>query len=138
VVSSRLIKSSKKGTPGVCIEFDVENQGMISYFGYITDRSWEYTDKALKALGFDVSQHGGDIGLIDGTDLLANKRAFIVCDEDTLEDGKVIMKVQWVNSIDGGGGGPLDDGEKRQLVERIRELSGVQPDSVVTEDDTPF
>lgn len=101
-------------TPYLLITFEInrgapqeEPQGRMSYYGWMTENSAQYTADALRALGWDPKAHGYDFGLLDMGEETPIKGAEceVVLQNREMRDGddKPRLEVRFINSAGGSG-----------------------------------
>ena len=75
---------------------------MWSFNFFSSNKAFEITGKALKAIGWDPDKNGWRLNEINGTDVLVGKQATVVL-EDEEYNGKSVRKIRWINDLNGGG-----------------------------------
>lgn len=98
ILSAELTEAST-GTPQVAIALEVENSEefsgeLITWFGFLSEKAFPFTLKALRAIGFI----GSDITAIETQKLMP---ASIVVEMDEWE-GQERPKVKWLNARGSG------------------------------------
>lgn len=89
----------------------------IAWFGFFTDKTQKRTVESLRLCGWK----GTDLSDLSGLD--ANEVKIVVAEEEY--EGKVTLKVQWVNSLTGGGIAlkqVMTDAEKRTFAARMKSV----------------
>lgn len=90
---------SPNGKPYVKVWLNVENQGQVTWTGYLTEKTQERTIQSLTYMGFK----GDDIGVLaDGVlsqalDLTTPVNITVIHETDKNNPAKKYAKVQWVN-----------------------------------------
>lgn len=141
--------SPNKGTKFIRVPFQTESGESVNWDGYFTEKTLDRTMDSLEHMGWDGQSLSAPRGIGD-------QDCYIVVDHETHE-GKTYAKVQWVNSLNGGGLkeeikmdaqtlSALDDEFKADLLKRRQKNAGrptpqtrqssreYDPDS----DDVPF
>jgi hypothetical protein len=128
------------GTPQVAVLFEIEDGRTITWFGFLTEKSFPYTLKALRILGFK----GGDISKVESQEL---GEASITVKHDTYE-GETRAKVEWVNEPGSSGPAltPLENKSAfaKAMAKKIAALEAggkseeEDLDEVLDDDDVPF
>lgn len=129
--------TSSKGGEQIGLLFEItagEFAGeKITAYKSFSESAFPWTEKALKALGWD----GKDFEDFTG---LGEKTAQIEVEKDTYE-GKTKLKVSWINPIGVAMKNEMTSGQKRSFAERMRKLQAAtqagRTFEVDPEDDLP-
>lgn len=132
--------SSKKGTQQCAVCFEIlrgpQAGQKVTWIGYFTDATIERTLNALRICGFE----GDDVSSFPGQSP-ENEVSIVVEHEEY--DGKVRVKVAWVNEPGGGGmkmANPFDDKALRkfgaQLKGTLKAMPAVKTKKAVREEPT--
>ena len=110
-VTSSCLGRAGNGTEQIAIGFDVhlgvDQQSVpMTWYGFFTDRAWETTEKALRALGWDPAEHDYQLDALNPHDpyetpLKGAQAQLVLEHEDDGEHGQRI-RIRWVNSVGGG------------------------------------
>jgi len=128
--------SSKKGTPEVFVEFDIEGESVFGDF-WITDAAVEKTIEQLQLLGFEGSEFeelNETPPILTGLEV----RVSVVHEEYTNDEGisRTTARVAWVND-------PTRSGRKRaaavdSTVSRFNALLATKQAEATEKGDVPF
>lgn len=131
------IMAGKNGDERVFMEFTTD-QGMITWFGYLTEKSKAITVKALLAVGYNGSDWNA---LSNGMKSFTPRDVNLTIIEDTHE-GKTRLKVQWVNEIHESKFETMAASQvkssDRGLFTQIRAEAGMPKAKQNTSDEIPF
>jgi hypothetical protein len=110
VTSASLMKSAKKGTPGLQLSLETEDGDTIEHVLYLTDSTKVSTAKALVALGVKGEDIRKKIFWENVGSILPNHKGSITTIEETWQ-GKSRIKVQWINEpiSEAGGTGTSEE-----------------------------
>src|SRR5262245_12579919 len=110
-VTSSCLGRAGNGTEQIAIGFDVhlgvEQQSVpMTWYGFFTDRAWETTEKALRALGWDPAEHDFRLDELNPQDPyetpIKGAEAQLVLEHEDDGEGGQRIRIRWVNSPNGG------------------------------------
>jgi len=110
-VTSSCLGRAGNGTEQLAIGFDVhlgvEQQSVpMTWYGFFTDRAWETTEKALRALGWDPTEHDYQLDALNPQDPyetpIRGAQAQLVLEHEDDGEGGQRIRIRWVNSVNGG------------------------------------
>lgn len=117
------ITQAQTGTAQLFVVFRNEHNDEITYFKAMTDKTFEYLVKDLKAMGFDPETVGWDLSCLAKGECLRGLRADLEVEDHTY-NGKTSRRVKWVNDPNGGFDRPqLDPAKGAELFSRLRGLA---------------
>jgi len=136
---------AQSGKEQLGIQWAIEGGETIwSYHYFSSPKALDITVDTLRAIGWDPIENGWALDCINGTNRLVGQEAQLVLSEQEY-DGKVRVKVQFVNNINGGGGlrDTMTEDEVTAFVAGLRQRAGVSstpaPAQAPTDDDVvPF
>lgn len=116
---SQVTEHEKTGNEEIRVMFEVcggeSNGERATWRGYFTEKTAERTLESLRYMGWD----GDDVTNIQGLD---NNKVQIVVEHE-LWDGKVQVKIQWVNRLFAvHQGTPMGQSKKAEFSKRMKEL----------------
>jgi hypothetical protein len=110
-VTSSCLGRAGNGTEQLAIGFDVhlgvDQQSVpMTWYGFFTDRAWETTEKALRALGWDPAEHDFQLDALNPADPydtpLRGAEAQLVLEHEDDGEGGQRIRIRWVNAVNGG------------------------------------
>jgi hypothetical protein len=103
-----------------------------SYHYFSSPKALDITVDTLQAIGWDPIENGWALDSINGPTRLVGQEAQLVLAEDEYE-GKVRVRVQFVNNINGGGGlrETMTEDEVKAFVAGLRQRAGVSASDTV-------
>jgi hypothetical protein len=96
VTAASMMRSAKKGTPGLQLTLETEDGDSIEHVLYLTKDSKEVTMKALVALGMKAEDLKKKIFWENIGSILPNHKGSITTIEEVWNK-KTRIKVQWIN-----------------------------------------
>jgi hypothetical protein len=110
-VTSSCLGRAGNGTEQIAIGFDVhlgvDQQSVpMTWYGFFTDKAWETTERALKALGWDAHEHDYRLDALNPADPyetpIKGAEAQLVLEHEDDGEGGQRIRIRWVNSLNGG------------------------------------
>ncbi|MCE9637712.1 MAG: hypothetical protein K8T90_18590 [Planctomycetes bacterium] len=110
-VTSSCLGRAGNGTEQIAIGFDVhlgvDQQSVpMTWYGFFTDKAWETTEKALRALGWDPAEHDYQLDALNPQDPydtpIKGAEAQLVLEHEDDGEGGQRIRIRWVNSVNGG------------------------------------
>jgi hypothetical protein len=99
-ITGSALKKGKNEDLVVEIYFLIDGETITAYL-YTTPDAWVYTEKKLRACGFDPAEHNWDLSPLNEDDKAKNpitgNRPRVVVEENTY-NGKISSKVGWIGS----------------------------------------
>lgn len=110
-VTSSCLGRAGNGTEQLAIGFDVhlgvDQQSVpMTWYGFFTDKAWETTERALRALGWEPSEHDYRLDELNPADPydtpIKGAQAQLVLEHEDDGEGGQRIRIRWVNSVNGG------------------------------------
>lgn len=110
-VTSSCLGRAGNGTEQLAIGFDVhlgadQQSFPMTWYGFFTDRAWETTEKALRALGWDPADHDYQLEALNPVDPydtpIKGVEAQLVLEHEDDGEGGQRIRIRWINAVNGG------------------------------------
>ncbi len=120
ITGSALTKGKSTDDPVVEVYFLVEGEPMTAWL-YTTPKAWEWTEKKLRACGFDPAEHQFNLVALnldgDANPIKGNRTRIVVREEEY--EGKIRPKIAFIGDFDGGE--KMPDAEAVQFTQALRQ-----------------
>jgi hypothetical protein len=131
-VESVALSKTSAGKPQLCITFDTGDEPRhVTAYRFFTDASLPYTEKDLRALGWDPVENAWRIDDLVELEPIRGNKADLTCawEEYEKSDGTVSksLKVKFINPVGGGGAvrDRMDANEAKTFAAQLRQKLGV-------------